>query len=161
MLDLLPRIRYGLCRTRIWLFSGKVQFAEQLFSSQSVHQEGPSFLRVLFVESCQNQLGLIYASVSSLSGTLWSFTCFLQDFVSFLVSPTLGPVYKLLLILSFSGKFSRVVLKTSLVKTPSSWCPVVLALISGQLQSWLPGGALSVSGKKLGLPYPSLQAPIY
>lgn len=31
--DLLPRIRYGLCHRLIWLFSGKVQFAGQLFLS--------------------------------------------------------------------------------------------------------------------------------
>lgn len=99
MSDLLPRIMYGLCHTLIWLFSGKVQFAEQLFLSESVHQEGLSFLRVSFVESCQNQLRSIHSSASSLPGTLWSFTCFVQDFVSFLI----WPVYKLLLILSFYG----------------------------------------------------------
>lgn len=99
--DLLPRIKYGLYHTLIWLFSGKVQFA--LFVPVSSSGGRPSFLWVMFVESCQYQLGSVHASLSCPPGTSWSLTCLDQDFVSFLVNSTLGPAYKFLMILSFSA----------------------------------------------------------
>lgn len=63
--SLLPRIRYGLCHVFTWFFSVQVQFAEQVFLSLTVHQEGSSFPRVLYIKSCENQLGSICASLST------------------------------------------------------------------------------------------------
>lgn len=101
--DLLPKIRYGVCHALICLFSGKVRFSGLHFLSQLTYQEWPTFLWVIFVNSCQYQLGSVHALLSYLPWTLRFLTCFLQDFVSFLVNSTLGSAYKFFMILFFSA----------------------------------------------------------
>lgn len=55
-----PRIRYGVCHALICLFSGKVRFSGLHFLSQLTYQEWPTFLWVIFVNSCQYQLGSVH-----------------------------------------------------------------------------------------------------
>lgn len=101
-------IMCALCYTLIWFFSGKVQFAAAAHFIP-ICLSGGAFRRILFGQSCLSQLGSVYQfnSKTQSAGTLWSFTCFLSDFASFPVNPTLRHVYKLLLILSVSVSSSK------------------------------------------------------